>query len=195
MNLCGIYSSLLRTKRLNIKRDRIRATTLVLIQFLEITAFALDGFAFAAEALVGAAVGAGAHARLRRAAVITAQWAVGGAVLLGLFFLVAGPLLINLMSTSPEVRAEARIYLCWAAAAVIGVASWMFDGIYFGATWTREMRRMMMFSVVVYAVAVAVLLPAFGNHDLWGALMILNITRGLTLGWAYPGLEAQVGRG
>jgi len=175
--------------------DVTLAANQILLQFLSITAFALDGFAFAAEALVGAAVGAGARMELRRAAIMTAQWAGGSAVLLGIAFLAAGPFLIDLMSTSPEVRAEARTYLAWAALApVIGVASWMFDGIYIGATWTREMRRAMMLSVAIYAVTAAVLLPVLANHGLWGALMILNLARGLTLGWSYPGLEARVGR-
>jgi len=175
--------------------DVTLAANQILLQFLSITAFALDGFAFAAEALVGAAVGAHARAALRRAAIMTAQWAGGGAVLLGIVFLAVGPLLIDLMSTSPDVRTAARTYLFWAVLApVIGVASWMFDGIYIGATWTAEMRRAMMLSVAVYAVAAAVLLPTFGNHGLWGALMILNGTRGLTLGWSYPRLEARVGR-
>lgn len=174
--------------------DVTLAANQVLVQFLEITAFALDGFAFAAEALVGAAVGAGARVQLRRAAIMASQWAVGGAVLLGVFFFVLGPGLIDLMSTAPDVRGEARSYLLWVVfAPVIGIASWMFDGIYVGATWTREMRRMMILSVAIYVVALVVLMPMFGNHGLWAALMVLNLTRGLTLGWAYPRLEARVG--
>jgi MATE family multidrug resistance protein len=76
---------------------------------------------------------------------------------------------------------------------VIGIASWMFDGIYIGATWTREMRIAMMQSVAVYILSLFLLVPLYGNHGLWGALMVLNIMRGLTLGLRYPRLEAQVG--
>ncbi len=169
------------------------AANQVLLQFLEITAFALDGFAFSAEVLVGAAVGAGARHRLRRAAVMTSQWGVGGAVLLGVFFWVGGGWLIDLMATAPEVRAEARVYLWWAATApVLGIASWMFDGIYFGATWTRPMRAAMLQSVAIYVLALLVLVPWFGNHGLWAALMVLNLSRAVTLGWRYPALERSV---
>ncbi len=169
------------------------AANQVLLQFLEITAFALDGFAFSAEALVGGAVGARDRQKVRRASVMASQWGVGGAVGLGLVFYLAGPALIDLMSTSPEVRMTAREYLFWAALApVIGVASWMFDGIYIGATWTRAMRNAMIQSVAIYVVALFVLVPSMGNHGLWAALMVLNITRGVTLGWRYPKLEAQV---
>ena len=170
------------------------AANQVLVQFLEITAFALDGFAFSAEALVGTAVGAKSRDRVRRASIMTSEWGVGGAVLLGIAFWFGGPMLIDLMTTSPEVRAEARIYLIWLAfAPIIGVASWMLDGIYFGATWTREMRAAMLQSVAVYVIALLVLVPSLGNHGLWAALMASNISRGLTLGWRYPGLERRVG--
>ncbi len=170
------------------------AANQVLLQFLEITAFALDGFAFSAEALVGSAVGARDRYQVRRASVMASQWGVGGAVLLGAVFFIAGPALIDLMSTSPEVRVAGREFLIWAAIApVIGVASWMFDGIYIGATWTRAMRNAMLQSVAVYVVALLILVPSFGNHGLWAALMVLNLTRGVTMGWRYPKLEAQIG--
>ncbi|WP_170764132.1 MATE family efflux transporter [Ruegeria lacuscaerulensis] len=169
------------------------AANQVLLQFLEITAFALDGFAFSAEALVGSAVGARDRYQVRRASIMASQWGVGGALALGMVFYLAGPALIDLMSTSPDVRIAAREYLIWAALApVIGVASWMFDGIYIGATWTRAMRNAMIQSVAIYVVALFLLVPILGNHGLWAALMILNIARGVTLGWRYPRLEAQV---
>lgn len=169
------------------------AANQVLLQFLEITAFALDGFAFSAEALVGGAVGARDRYQVRRASVMASQWGVGGSILLGAIFFLAGPALIDLMSTSSEVRLAGREFLIWAAIApVIGIASWMFDGIYIGATWTRAMRNAMLQSVAIYVVALFVLVPAFGNHGLWAALMVLNVVRGVTLGWRYPRLEAQI---
>ena len=169
------------------------AANQVLLQFLEITAFALDGFAFSAEALVGGAVGARDRYQVRRASVMASQWGVGGAVLLSAVFFFAGPALIDLMSTSPDVREAGRTFLFWAALApIIGVASWMFDGIYIGATWTRDMRNAMLQSVAIYVVALFILVPAFGNHGLWAALMVLNLARAVTMGWRYPKLEAQV---
>jgi MATE family multidrug resistance protein len=170
------------------------AANQVLLQFLSITAYALDGFAFAAEALVGQTLGRRARADLRRAAILTSQWGAGGAVALSAVFIAAGPALIDLMATAPEVRAAARAYLPWVAAApVLGIAAWMLDGIFIGATRTRELRNAMALSVAVYAAALAVLLPAFGNNGLWAALMVLNATRGVTLASRYPALEAQAG--
>jgi MATE family multidrug resistance protein len=173
--------------------DVTLAANQVLLQFLEITAYALDGFAFAAETLVGQAVGARSRPGMRRAGWLTSQWGAGGAVALALAFALAGPAIIDLMTTAPEVRAEARHFLPWLAVApLIGVASWMFDGIYIGATATRDMRQTMMLSVAVYAMALALLLPGFGNHGLWAALMVLNATRGLTMARRYPAVEARI---
>ncbi len=174
--------------------DVTLAANQILIQFLEITAFALDGFAFSAEALVGASVGAGQRERVRRAGIMTSQWGVGGAVFLGVVFWFGGPYLIDIMTTSEEVRAAARTYLPWVALApVIGIASWMFDGIYIGATWTRDMRIAMVQSVAIYVFALIILVPTMENHGLWLALMILNAARGITMGLRYPRLEASVG--
>ena len=169
--------------------DVTLAANQVLLQFLEITAYGLDGFAFAAESLVGQAVGARSVPAVRRASVVTSQWGVAGALALGLFFWAAGPAIIDLMTTEPGVRAEARAYLAWAVAApVIGIASWMFDGIFIGATRSREMRNSAAISVLVYAAAVAGLW-GLGNHGLWAALMVMNVTRALTLGAVYGRVE------
>lgn len=168
------------------------AANQILLQFLEITAYALDGFAFAAEALVGQAVGARSARRVRRASVLTSQWGVGGAAFLGVAFFLFGPQIIDLMTTAPEVRETARHYLPWLAIApLIGIASWMFDGIFIGATLTREMRNAMFVSVAIYIAALVTLIPTLGNHGLWAALMVLNATRGLTMARLYPRAEAK----
>ncbi|MES2844949.1 MAG: MATE family efflux transporter [Pseudomonadota bacterium] len=175
--------------------DVALAANQVLMQFLSVTAYALDGFAFTAEALVGQAVGARSVAGVRRSSVMLGQWGAAGAMVLALIFALAGGALIDLMTTAPDVRDTARIYLPWMVAVpVIGVASWIFDGIFIGATLTREMRRAMMISVAVYAVALLVLVPAFGNHGLWAALLVMNGTRGLTMAVAFPAAERKAGR-
>ena len=160
--------------------DVTLAANQVLLQFLSITAYALDGFAFAAETLVGQAVGARARDAVRQAARMAMQWGLAGALLLGAAFGLAGPWIIDLMTTSPEVRATARDYLPWLVAApVIGVFSWIYDGIFIGATLTAEMRRSMTAAVLCYGAALILLPPALGNHGLWAALMVLNAARGI----------------
>ncbi len=175
--------------------DVTLAANQVLLQFLSVTAYALDGFAFAAESLVGQAVGARRPQRLRRAAVLTSQWGVGGAVLLGLVFWVFGGAIIDMLATSPEVRAEARRYLPWLCIApLVAIAGWMMDGIFIGATLTREMRIAMLQSVAVYVVALLLLPGVMGAHGLWAALTILSVARGVTMARFYPRAEAEAVR-
>jgi MATE family, multidrug efflux pump len=172
--------------------DVTLAANQVLLQFLAITAYALDGFAFAAESLIGQALGAKERVALRRAAVLSSLWGVVIVVALALFFAIFGGDVIDLMSTNTGVQAEARVYLVWIIAApLIGIASWMLDGIFIGATRTRDLRNAMVISTMVYVVAVWLLLPRFGNHGLWAALMVFFVARAVTLIARYPALEAE----
>lgn len=170
--------------------DVTLAANQVLLQFLHIVGYSLDGFAFAAETLVGQAFGAGAIGRIRRATVLTSVW--GGVFALGfvLAFWLLGPWIIDVMAKAPEVQAEARIYLPWMIAAPpMILALVMFDGVFIGATRSADMRNMMMVAAAVYALAVWLLITPLGNHGLWLALHISFVARGLTLGLRYPALE------
>ena len=171
------------------------AANQVLLQFLQITAYAMDGFAFGAETLVGRAMGARRRAALRRAAWLSSLWGLGTGVTLALFFALAGPTIVDVMTTAEPVRAAARDFLPWVVLApLVGAAAWMLDGIFIGATRTRDMRNMMAVSAAVYALSVAVLMPVLGNHGLWAALIISLVVRGLTLWRRYPALEAEADR-
>jgi MATE family multidrug resistance protein len=150
----------------------------------------MDGFAFAAEALVGQAMGARAAARLRRAAILTSIWGLIICIVMAVLFLTVGGAFIDLMTTAPGVREAARDYLPWMVLAPLaGWASWMFDGIFIGATRTRDMRNMMALSFAGYVVLVLLLMPPFGNHGLWAALIGMFVLRGVTLAFRYPALE------
>jgi len=170
------------------------AANQVLLQFLFVTAYALDGFAFAVEALVGRYFGAGDRPRLRRAVVMCAGWGVVTVTVLALCFAVFGGLVVDVMAKAADVRIEARAFLPWMVAApLIGVAAWMLDGVFIGATRTRDMRNMMILSFGFYLLALAVLVPLLGNHGLWAALMVSFLARGITLGSRYPALERAAG--
>ncbi len=174
--------------------DVTLAANQVLMQFLGIISYALDGFAFAAETLVGQAVGARALDQARRAGRLAMGWGFAGGVLLAAVFAVAGPWIIDLMTTAPDVRIEARHFLIWVIAApVIGVFAWIYDGIFIGATLTAQMRRTMLLSACIYAAALAILVPIFANHGLWAALIVFFAARGVTMWRVYPALAARIG--
>lgn len=175
--------------------DVVLAANQVLLQFLHITAYALDGFAFAAEALVGQALGARDRGKLRRSAALASFWGGVSVIAMAIAFALAGTAIIAVMTTAEPVRAAAATYLPWMVAApLLGLAPWMLDGIFIGATRTRDMRNMMAVSAAIYAVSVIVLLPLMGNHGLWLSLLISFLARGLTLGLRYPALEADAAR-
>ena len=102
--------------------------------------------------------------------------------------------IINIMTTAQDVRTVGYEYLPWMVIAPLaGVAAWMLDGIFIGATRTADMRNMMFISFCIYLIALAILLPKYGNHGLWASLIIFSLARGITLGFKYPRLEASVG--
>lgn len=167
------------------------AANQILLQFLHVTAYALDGFAFAAEALVGQALGARKRWALRRSAVLSSLWGAGICAVLALCFALFGGLSIDIMAKSTEVQQAARTYLPYMVAApIVGVAAWMLDGIFIGATRTKDMRDMMIVSTIIYFASVIPLMAAFGNHGLWLGLLLSFVVRGATLAWRYPALEA-----
>ena len=170
------------------------AANQILLQFAHITAYALDGFAFAAEALVGNAFGRQSPARVRQSAAISSLWGGVAVVAMALAFALAGGQIIDIMTTAQDVRVLAREYLIYMVLApLIGLPSWMLDGIFIGATRTRDMRNMMVISLAVYVAAAFALVPLFDNHGLWIALLLSYVARGVTLGLRYPALERAAG--
>jgi MATE family multidrug resistance protein len=160
----------------------VLAANAVLIQFIYLLSYALDGLANAAEALVGRAVGKRDGAGLRRAIRVSMQWSIGLAVLFALAFALAGPWLIRLMTGLPEVREIALAHLPWLVAAPL-VCLWpfLYDGVFVGATRAREMRDTMLLATFGVFVPGWYLLQGFGNHGLWAAFLLFMAVRGLGL--------------
>ncbi|SFH05659.1 multidrug resistance protein, MATE family [Methylobacterium gossipiicola] len=173
--------------------DVVLAANAVLWNLFMIGGFFLDGFATAAETLCGQAVGARDPVGFRRAATLSLAWCLAfGAAIAGVS-LAGGGAFIDAVTTSPEVRAMARLYLVPAALApFVAALPFAFDGIYIGATWTRAMRNLMIAATAAYALA----LLAFhglglGNAGLWVAFLILLGGRGIGQALAYPSLTRR----
>lgn len=173
--------------------DLALASNQILLQFIHIVSYALDGFAHAAETLVGQSVGARDRRSFRQAAILTTIWAGLICIIFVMFFLIFGGHLVDLMTVSPEVRLEARKYLPYLSILpLIGLFSYMLDGIFIGATRTRDMRNMMFISFLGYVLVLFLLIPNFENHGLWFGLIALYILRAVTLSLKYPALEASI---
>lgn len=173
--------------------DATLAANQVLLQFLFVTSYAMDGIVFAAESLIGQAFGAKSRARLRRAVVLTSTWAAAICVVMSIGFFIFGHWAIDRMTTAPDVREAARIYMIYMVLSpIFGFAVWMLDGIFIGTTRTKDMRNMMIVSAVVYFAAVVPLMVVFENHGLWIGMLLGFAVRGATLGSRYPALERAV---
>lgn len=158
------------------------AANAVLMNFFLVAGYFLDGFATAAEQLAGRAIGARAAQPFRQAVRLTLFWGFGLAGGATLVLLLAGANLVAVVTTSQEVRAVADVYLPWAAfTALSGVLAFQMDGVFIGATWSRDMRNMMLLSFLVFAAALITLAPAFGNAGLWAALHVFLLVRGFSL--------------
>jgi len=172
--------------------DVLLAANAVLLQFVSIAAYFLDGLAFAAEALVGRAIGAAHRAGLVAAARMTTLWAAVIAVVMSVVLMLLGPFLIDILTVDPESRAAARTYLPWAAAVpLLGVWAFQLDGIFIGATRTVDMRNAMLASLAIFLGAWWLLQP-YGNHGLWGAFYVHYFARMGTLLYFYPRLVRSV---
>ena len=166
------------------------AANAVLMNFFMISGFWLDGLANAAETIIGRAIGAKYRPAFERGVWLTGLWSAVLAVLLTLVFFAIGDPLIGFLTTVPEVRIEAYEHLPWAAlTAVCGFLAFHMDGVYIGATWSHAMRNRMLMAFAGYCLALAVLVPAFGNHGLWASLNVFLVLRGLLLLQRLPGLR------
>jgi multidrug resistance protein, MATE family len=172
----------------------VLAANAVLLNFLTFAAFGLDGFAHAAEAMVGRYVGQGDPLGFRAATRANLVLALGLAVVLALAFAAGGSAAIDLMTGLEQVRATAATFLPYVVGLpVVAVFAFLFDGVFIGATRTAEMRNGMALALGVFLSAVALLMPAFGNHGLWLAMLLFLAARGAWLGGCY--LHIERGRG
>ncbi len=168
--------------------DVTLAANALLNNMVLLAAYFLDGFATAAEQVCGQAVGARNRAAFARGLRLVLLWGFGCALVASLIYLAFGPMLIDLMTTSPEVRQAARGFLIFAVLLpLVGIFAYVFDGIYIGALWSRDMRNLMLASLVIYFAAWALLRP-LGNEGLWLAFLAFLAARGALQGARLPGL-------
>ena len=173
--------------------DLTLAANQVLHTFLVFTSYALDGFAHAAEAILGEAVGRRDRAAFQRSMRVVFLWAGGVGVLTLAIYAIAGHGIIALLTGIPEVRAAAAAYLLWPIVLpVIAVWAYTYDGVYLAATRTTAMRNTVMLSFAVYVTLLFTLVPVYGNTALWIALATFLGLRGLLLHLLYPALARTI---
>ena len=171
---------------------RLGATALaanhVLMQFVSVSAFVLDGFAFTAESRVGQAIGARSRSAVTRAIRLTGEFSLLAGIGFALLFFAAGAPLIAFFASNPGVRAQAMALLPFAAIIpAIGVPAWLLDGIFIGATRGKALRNAAIIATTLY-IATDLLLRPYGTGGIWWALTMSYAYRALALGAYLPGL-------
>jgi len=185
--LCLVFSFGYFTAHSASMGDVILAANSILMHLQSILAYALDGFAHAAEALVGSAYGAGKQQQFKRAVKLTTVWGLVSALLISLIYWLFGGLILQLFTNIDAVLLSATTYLPWTIIApVVSIWSFQLDGIFIGTGYTREMRNAMIFSMLVYLGLLVILVPALGNHGLFLSISLFMVVRALTLGYYYP---------
>ncbi|MBT8091590.1 MAG: MATE family efflux transporter [Gammaproteobacteria bacterium] len=164
----------------------ILAANAVLMNFQHLTSFGLDGLAHAAEALVGKAIGQKRRDALEESVRLTLKWSLFFAIGFTALYLLAGPLIIRVLTDLPDVRATAMHYLPWMIVSpLVSVWCFLYDGVYVGATRARPMRDIMLVSTLVVFLPAWYLLQPFGNHGLWLAFMLFMASRGIGMHVGY----------
>ena len=173
--------------------DTVLASNHILLQLIAFSAFFLDGYAFVVEALVGGAIGAKRSdvfdLAVRRSTVL----ALITAILLALVIALVGDIAVMLMTDISSVRLAANQLLPFAALYVLfSFAAFQLDGIFIGASFTRQMRDAAALSIVVYFIAWWALSDQHGIQGLWGAMIIYVVARAVALLLFYPSLRRSV---
>ena len=166
--------------------DSILAANAVLLTFLMIISNALDGFAFSVEALCGEYYGRKDKANFNKVIQLSTYWALFAAVMLMLIFWLFGNQIIALLTNVQSVRDDAALYLPWLIFfPLLGIWSFMLDGIFIGTTSVKQMQNTMIICVVGVFFPVWFITQDLGNHGLWFSQAMLFIARAITLYWCY----------
>ena len=161
--------------------DTVLAANAVLLQFIMLTSYALDGFAHAAESLVGRAFGRRDWQEFAATVRATAQFSFWTAAVATFAFALGGNYLVAMLTGLTEVRATAASYLPWMIVMpLIAVWSYLLDGVFIGTTAVREMRNSIFIGLAVY-LPTWWLSQGLGNHGLWLAFTLFMFTRSAVL--------------
>ena len=178
---CLVFSHAVFTAKSAALSDTFLAINTILLQFINILSYAIDGLAFAAESLIGKYKGAADLPNLKQTARLIFFWSYLFAGVIMLIFMIFGEQLLRLFTDQTALVAQAKPYLIWIIVApVVNVAAYIWDGIFLGATASKALRNSVIVSTLLFLGTIYLLIP-FGNHGLWGALTLLLIARGVSL--------------
>ncbi|MCF6203678.1 MAG: MATE family efflux transporter [Methylococcaceae bacterium] len=164
----------------------ILAANAVLLNFQTFMAYALDGFAHAAEAVVGRAKGAKNKVLGQQAILTSCLWSFVVALLFSGLYFIFGQQIINLLTGLDNVREIAFIYLPWLIIMpLVSFLCYLFDGVFIGLMLTKEMKNTMLFSLFCVFFPLWYFTQELGNEGLWIAMLGFMMVRSLSMAIVY----------
>lgn len=162
--------------------DLIGAANILLLEFVAIAAYGIDGFAFAVEAISGKYFGAKDKINFNKAVRFCFYWGLLLGGLYALVYLFFGGTILSFLTDQWEVIEVAKNYLVWLAIfPILSVFPFIWDGVFIGVTASRAMRNTMLFSTfVIFIPAYYLLSNYWGNHGVWLAMILFVVARGVS---------------
>lgn len=158
----------------------VLAVNTMLLQLYLLFSYVMDGFAYAGEALGGRYYGAHNVAAFRSTVGRLFLWGTLMAALFTLVYAVGGGSFLSLLTSDDAVVAASARYFPWAVAIpFVGMAAFVWDGVFIGMTATRSMLLSSAIAAATFAVLHAALSPTLGNHALWLAMLSYLGMRGI----------------
>ena len=181
--VCLIFTFAFFTSQSAKMDDTILAVNTVLLQYLFVFAYLTDGFAYAAEALVGKFIGARNLPDLKIVIRRLFLWGLGFSIPFTVIYLVFGQSLLLILTNNESVIDAASPYLFWIGVVPLATfAAFVWDGIYIGATASVPMRNTLLIATfLVFLPSYYILENYIGNHGLWLSMMLFMVTRGVML--------------
>lgn len=179
--LCIISVFTFFTSRSAATNDQILAVNALLLQFLIFFSYFVDGFAYAGEALVGKYVGSGSKTKLLRVIKNLFVWGFGLGLTFTVLYWLLGESILRLLTNDSKIIALAKDYLFWVILIpFLSVSSYVWDGIYIGATASKGMLiTMLLATFIVFYPIYFGLQNVLGNHALWLAMILFMAGRGI----------------
>lgn len=167
--------------------DATLAANHILLQFISMSAYCLDGFANVTEMIVGQAYGAKKRQRFIRAVIDNTVVAAVSALILSVILLLFGHLFIQLLTPDTNLQTIANQHKSLAAFYIfVSFVAFQLDGVFVGVTKSKAMRNSTVIGLISMLFAGYLLSPALGNVGLWVALIVFIIARGIVLTIYYP---------
>ncbi len=161
--------------------DMILAANALLMQFFMLFSYFMDGFAYAGEALTGRYVGSNNRVLLVRMLKRLFFWGFVVSAVSVVIYLFFPNQILQILTNDKAVIETTKSFLFWTVLIpVTGFAAFLWDGVFIGATASREMRNAMIFSTIVFFACYYIAVPLIGNNGLWLAFILYLSVRGIT---------------